>query len=210
MAPSGANHVRVRRRDRPPQRLGRAEEHLVGERAAVHRVRHGAAQLHAREPRPAVVRLRAGLQVEPERVGVERQARVRQAQLARRRLALERRVVVGPHLALREVRLPRLQAQQLGVLVGRDLEREPIEIRQLRARRVLAPVLRVAHEDEALAGLVRLQHERAEAGDVGGRRGGAPLLAERAGLEAPRRACASGGSAASRAGAGPGRRPTGT
>jgi hypothetical protein len=28
--------------------------------------------------------------------------------------------------------------------------------------------IRVAHEDEALAGLVGLDHERAEAGDVGG------------------------------------------
>ncbi len=129
------------------------------------------------------MRLRAGLQVEPERVGVEGRARVHEAQLPRCRLALERGVVVGPDLALREIGLPRLQAQQFGVLVRRDLEREPVEIRQLRARRVLAPVLRVARQDDALARLVRLDHERPEAHDVGRRRGRAPLLTERAGLE---------------------------
>ena len=71
---------------------------------------------------------------------------------------------------MREVGGARLQPQQLGVLLGHDLEDEAIEIRQLLAVGGLAPVARVAIEDEPLPWLVLAQHERPGADDLGGRR----------------------------------------
>ncbi len=73
-------------------------------------------------------------QVHPERVGVEAGAEVEDGQLLRVRLALQHRVVVRAHLGLREVDLPGLQRQQLRILVGHDLERQPVEQRQLSGR----------------------------------------------------------------------------
>ena len=63
----------------------------------------------------------------------------------------QRRDVFGADLLLQHVDLSRLQAHQLRVLVGHDLEDHLIEIRQLDAGRVLLPVARVAIEHQPLA-----------------------------------------------------------
>ncbi len=143
-------------------------------------MRDGRAKLGPEQPRA----LRDGRpvrpQVHPERVGVEARAEVENRQLLRVRLALQHRVVVRAHLGLREVDLPGLQRQQLRILVGHDLEREPVEQRQLLAALVLPPVARVPLEDQPLARLVRLQDERPEADDLGRRRGRIPRLGQRA------------------------------
>ena len=83
-----------------------------------------------------------------------------------------RAVVLRPQLALEHVDLAGREAQQLRVLIRDDLERQPIQIGQLHALRVAAPVPRIAREDDALARLVALEHEGTESGHllrVGGR-----------------------------------------
>ena len=175
---------RVARRDRPVDRDGRAEEHRLGERARDRpRARWPPRSSGLQQPRALGDRRPVRPQVHPERVGVEADAEVEDGQLLRVRLALQRRVVLRAHLGLREVDLPGLQRQELRVLVGDDLEREPVEHRQRLAALVLPPVARVPLEDEALARLVRLQHERPEADDLRRRRGEVPGLGQRAGVQ---------------------------
>ena len=87
---------------------------------------------------------------------------VEHAEASRIRLAFERQVVFRPHLALHHVEPSRLHAEELGVLIRDDLERQPIEERQPAPRPVAPPVVRVAGEGEPLARLVLRQHERAE------------------------------------------------
>jgi hypothetical protein len=68
-----------------------------------------------------------GGEVEPEQVRVEAAAHVEQPQPSGVGLSLERQVVFGPQLVLHEIHVARLQAQQLGVLVGDDLEHQAVE-----------------------------------------------------------------------------------
>ena len=78
---------------------------------------------------------------------------------------------------------PDVRRSSCGALLGDHLDRQPIEVRQLRALLVLPPVARVAREHHPLAGAVGAQHERAEAGDVRRRRGQAPRGGDRAAPE---------------------------
>ena len=144
---------RVAGRDRPVDRDGGAEEHRVGERLPVDRVRDRPAQLDARcsQGRCGSAPLRLGFRLNQNESASRPTPEVDQLDPPAVGRPLERRVVLGPHLALGEVDLARLQAQQFGVLVRHDLEREPVEVRQRDACRVLPPVVRVAREDEALA-----------------------------------------------------------
>ena len=57
----------------------------------------------------------------------EARADVEHAEASRVGLALERQVVFRPHLALHHVEPSRLHAEELGVLIRDDLERQPIE-----------------------------------------------------------------------------------
>ena len=81
----------VARGDRAEHRHGGAQEHRVGERLAVHRVRDRAPQLGAQQPRPRDGGGAPRPQVQPERVGVEAHADVRDRHLARVGGALQRR-----------------------------------------------------------------------------------------------------------------------
>ena len=115
-----------------------------------------------------------GLQVEPQRVGVDGNADVEQLQAARVGRALHRRIVLEPDLPLREVGLPRLQAEELCTLVRNDFDDDAIQQRELRAGGVLAEVARVACEHQALPRRVLGEHERAEPRNVGEVRARAP------------------------------------
>ena len=122
-------------------------------------------------------------QVQPERVGIEADAEIDQRQLLLVGRALERRVILGAHLRLREIDLPALERQDLRVLVGHDLDCQPVEHRQLPAALVGPPVVRIAREDQPLPGLIGFEDERAEADDLRRRRGQVPRLRQRAGVE---------------------------
>jgi hypothetical protein len=65
-----------------------------------------------------------------------------------------RAVVFRAELLLCEVELPRLQAEQFGVLVGHDPQHQAIEVRQRDAAIVLPPVVWIPREREPLPRLV--------------------------------------------------------
>ena len=74
--------------------------------------------------------------------------------------ARQRGDVLGPRLARHQIGLAALEPQHLGVLVGHDQQRQPIEPRQRVALLVALPVARVAFELDALARHVLAQDER--------------------------------------------------
>ena len=142
------------------------------------------AQLVLLDPRCArIAGERTRTQIDPERVHVVAVAEVEQFDRVGRGVALQRRVVGRPHLRRRQIALARFEAKQLGVLARHNLHRDAVERRQRRSARVLAPVTRIAGEDDALAADELAQHERTEAGDVLQRRVEAPRARERAGLQ---------------------------
>ncbi len=194
----------------PVDRHRRAQEDRVGERLAIDRVRDGAPQLAAQQPRPRLRGRPAAAQVQPERVGVEADPEVHDRHLARVGGPLDRRVVLGPQLGLREVDLPRLQRQHLGVLVGHDLERQPVEHRQPGARRVRsASSAGCARRPAAVpAGTTRGRTARGPASRRAAWRRPTPSSA--CPRPAPLRACAAAGSAGCRAAGRRGRTATGT
>ena len=178
----------VGRRLRAVDRHAGAEEHRVGEQLAIDRHRDRAAQLVALQPGARAGR-RAnapGFRLNQRPSALRETPRSSSFTRPCVGRALQRRVGLGRDLARHHVELPRLEPQQLRVLVRDDLDDEAIEIRQRGAVRRLAEVVRVAREDEALARHVLAQHERAEADDLGRRRVEPPGVRERAGLRAPR------------------------
>ena len=85
----------VARRDRAEDRRGRAEVHRVGEDLPIDGQRDRLPQLVALDPRGArIAGERARLQVEPQRVGVDRHAEIEELQPPRVGRALQRRVVL--------------------------------------------------------------------------------------------------------------------
>ena len=134
------------------------------------------------ECQPAIALLDLRLHAEPERVGIGSDAALDQLQLAFFFGAANRHVVVGAQLALREIGRARLQRQQLGVLLGNELQHQAIEVRQLLPVTRGAPVGRVAIEDEALSRLELAQHEWTGADDLRWSRRRVPGLREGPGL----------------------------
>ena len=163
----------VGRRDRTKKRFGRAEVDRVDDRLAIDRARDRLAEFLAGEPRrPLVVVVREPPrpQVEREKVGVERDADVDHAQLALVREPPEGCVILRADVAVaHQVALGRFEPQRLGVLIGHDRKRQPIEVRQLDASRVAAEVVRVAREHEPLPGHVLDELKRPEADDLADR-----------------------------------------
>jgi hypothetical protein len=127
--------------------------------------------------------LHVRLEAEPERIGVGRDAQLDQAQRSLFFGLPDRHVIVRPKLAARHVNRSRMQAHELRVLIGDDLQDKAIEIRKERTVRGRAPVSRIAIEDDALAGLILAQYERPGSDDVGGRRLRIPHRRKRAGGE---------------------------
>ena len=84
---------------------------------------------------------------------------------------------------LHEVDLARLQPDDLRVLVGHELDGQAIEVRQLDAVLVLAPVPRVALEDQPLRRLVCASTNGPIDDELRRWRVGRPGLGERAGLQ---------------------------
>ncbi len=132
------------------------------------------ALLHERLPAIALLRLR--IHAEPEGVGIGPDAALDQPQLAFFFGAAHRHVVVGAQLALRKIGRARLQRKEFCVLLGNELQDEPIKVRQLLTVTAAAPVHRVAIEDEALSRLELAQHKWSGADNLGGWRGGIPGL----------------------------------
>ena len=95
---------------------------------------------------------------------------------------LEPRVILRTDVAVgHEIDLAGLQAQRLSALVADDRQRQRVEVRQLHAGGIATEVAGIALEHQPLPGHVFGQHERAEADDVGDRRGGGPGAVEAAG-----------------------------
>ncbi len=92
-------------------------------------------------------------------------------------------VILGPELAVGEVRRARLEAQQFRVLLRDDLEDDAIEVGQRATVRRLPPVARVAFEDEPLSRLVLAQDEGPRACQIGRRRLRVPRRGQRARLQ---------------------------
>ena len=158
--------------DRSPGRDRFAEEHRLRELLAIHRVGDRLPELALLDEAEArVLCLDRRLHAEPEAVRVGADAKLHQPDLPFRLRLADRHVVLGAQLAVGQVRLPCLQPQQLRVLLGDDLEDDAIEVWELLAAGVLAPVARVAIEHHPPSRREFAQHERSHPGDLGWRRG---------------------------------------
>ena len=124
-----------------------------------------------------------GPEVEEEQVGIQPHADLADPECA---LALQLAggsVVLGPQRVLRHVDRTGLEADELGTLVGHDLEDHAVEIRQGGAAVVAPPVVWIPLEREPLSGLVADDPERPHADNLGRRRGHRPRLREPTGSE---------------------------
>src|SRR5688572_24812298 len=95
---------------------------------------------------PAISLLDVWFHAEPECVCVGSDTAFNQCELALFLRTTDRHVVVRPQFALRQVRRPCLKREELGVLLGDELQDETIEVRQLLAVVSVPPVVRVAIE----------------------------------------------------------------
>ena len=162
----------VGRRDRTKDWFGRAEVDRVDDRLAIDRARDRLPEFPAADPRrpPGARREPRRPQVEREKVGVERDADINHAQPALPDETPEGGVVLRADVAVaHQVALGRFEPERLGVLIGDDRERQPIEVRQLDAGRVAPEVVRVAREHEPLPGDVLDELKRPETDDLGDR-----------------------------------------
>ena len=202
----GENQLRVARRDRSPDRHRRAEEHRLRKRLAIHRVRDRLPELgplHEREAR--ILPFTSGLrQNQKASASGPTPSSISEAALPPPRAAPARSRPGAARSASGRCR-PTAGAAARRSGRARSPGRGDRDTAARRRRR-LAPVARVAVEDEALARLVLAQHERARADDLRRRRAGVPRRRRTCRRRARLRACASAGSAGRRAAAGRGPR----
>ena len=112
-----------------------------------------------RKDEARIARLLLRLQAEPEGIGVGADAQFDHRDLAILFGAAHRDVVVGSKLAVRQIGRARLKAKQFSVLVGHDLEHQPVEVRKRVSIRRFAPVARIPIEDQALSRLILAKDE---------------------------------------------------
>ena len=170
--------------DPPVRRHGGAEIDRADHRVAIDRVREAPAELERLQPRaPRIVRLGGRVQVDPEHRRIEADAGVGEIDFTLVREAFQRGIVFRPDVAEHQVGRAALEAQDLRVHVGDDLERHAVQVRKGPAGLIAPPVARISGEHQRPARPIRLQDERPEHRHRASRSGEPPGLLERAGLE---------------------------